>query len=105
MAKKNKDKKTVKIETVETPVTEKPIEDVKNTDSTEKAKVVEPEKEPVKKEPDHPACPLEVFCKLSGKKPDQIAGFRRYAISAKLKPMTILKWREKLVEFQNKPMR
>ena len=100
MSKKNKDKEGKKTEIEKPPVTEKSVKDDEKPDIVEKAKEETP-----KKEPDHHACPLEVFCKLSGKKPDQIAGFRRYAISAKLKPMTILKWREKLVEFQNKPMR
>jgi len=63
--------------------------------------VVEPVNE---QQPALPLIPLEVFCKLSGKKPDQIAGFRRYALSNQLKPKTIPEWREELIAFQNKPM-
>lgn len=55
------------------------------------------------KEPDLPLVPLVVFCNVSGKKPDQIAGFRRYALNKKFDPMTIPQWREKLVEFERKP--
>ena len=54
---------------------------------------------------DYPRLSLKVFCHLSGKKPDQIAGFRRYAITQKLDLLTVPQWREKLVEFQNKPTR
>lgn len=53
----------------------------------------------------YPSVPLKVFCSLSGLKPDQIAGFQRYAITNKLGPMTITQWRETLVGFQNKPTR
>jgi hypothetical protein len=51
-----------------------------------------------------PLCTLEVFCQLSGKRADQIAGFRRYALNQQLKPRTIPEWKQELTAFQNKPM-
>lgn len=66
------------------------------------------EEEPATKknmESDLPLVNLAVFCNLSGKKFDQIAGFRNYAKRKKLGPMTIPQWRKSMEEFHNKPMR
>ena len=54
---------------------------------------------------DLPTVSLQVFCQLSGRKADQIAGFRRYAQSQRLSVLTVPEWRNKLVEFDNRPMR
>lgn len=51
-----------------------------------------------------PTITLNVFCQLSGKKPDQIAGFRRYALNQKFQSLTVPQWREKLLEFENRPV-
>jgi hypothetical protein len=62
----------------------------------------------LKDEESKPALPvvqLKVFCSISGKKPDQIAGFVVYAKMKELKPMTIPEWQEELTAFQNKPTR
>ena len=60
MSKKNKDKEDKKTEIEKPPVTEKSVKDDEKPDIVEKAKEETP-----KKEPDHHACPLEVFCKLN----------------------------------------
>lgn len=56
-------------------------------------------------EPRGAVVPLAVFIQLSGRKLDQVAGFKRFALNQKLEPRTIPEWREKLVEFDNRPMR
>ena len=80
---------------------EKPIKKESTEKKKEEIKVESTEK-PVT---NLPLIPLTVFCTLSGKKPDQIAGFRRYAINQNLKPMTVPQWREELVKFANRPVR
>lgn len=99
MTQKKKDKAKKKDDTPE--VLEKPILEENETQDPK------PEESAKKKDdtPDHPSIPLGVFCSLSGVKPDQLAGFRMYATTQKLKPMTVPQWRAKLVEFQNKPTR
>lgn len=72
-------------------------------DSTEKEELVNKSTE--KEVFNLPTIALNVFCQLSGKKPDQIAGFRRYALNQKFHAMTVPQWREKLSEFENRPVR
>lgn len=109
MAKK-KDKSVKKVESVQTPVVEPANEGDKPGDSEEKPKEeASPKESPEKPKEEErtglPTVPLKVFCTLSGKKPDQMAGFKNYAKRSGLKPMTIPQWKEAFVEFQNKPMR
>ena len=111
---KNKDVKPEKkdeVEIVEETIKVSPEKQEVNS-TVEKKPNVDLEKKPdtkpkKKNEVDmvYPSVPLKVFCSLSGLKPDQIAGFQRYAITNKLGPMTITQWRETLVGFQNKPTR
>jgi hypothetical protein len=93
MPKKNKDKE----------VKNKNIEKVESKPEDEKQLNVE--KAIPKQKPDLPKVPLNIYCNLSGKKFDQIAGFRSYAKSEKMGPMTIPQWKEKFIEFQKTPMR
>jgi hypothetical protein len=83
---------------------ESAIEDNAQGDET-----VELKEQPLAKaeeaKPALPVIPLKVFCSISGKKPDQIAGFVVYAKMKELKPMTIPEWQEELTAFQNKPTR
>lgn len=99
-----KDKKPEKNEDVEPEVkVEKETEE--NTDEELKPEPkVEKEPDPTV-EFDLPLINLNVFCQLSGLKFDQTAGFRRYATTKKLAPMTVPQWRKKLEDFQNKPTR
>lgn len=100
---KNKGKGTTKVDEIPTTPEnsgEESTEIVETSTETE-------EKEEVEEKPisNLPSVPLKVFCQLSGKKPDQIAGFRRFALNQKLKAMTVPQWREQLVAFENRPMR
>lgn len=45
-----------------------------------------------------------VFEKISGRKWDQMAGFKSYVKRNKLGPMTVKKWHEALQAFLNKPV-
>lgn len=64
-----------------------------------------PEKLPEETKPEGAVISLAVFIQLAGKKPDQVAGFKRWALNQGLKPMTVRQWRGKMVEFDNRPMR
>jgi len=50
-----------------------------------------------------PRVDLRVWAISSGIKPDQLAGFVRYAIKNNLGRMTIPEWREALEAFRNRP--
>jgi len=102
MSNKKKDKENKKKET-------KPDPKESANAAPEEKPADTPEEEPKKEEKTEgdgkPMVPLKVFCKLSGKKPDQMAGFNRYALNNKMGPMTVPKWQEELKKFQSKPMR
>lgn len=51
-----------------------------------------------------PGVKLEVFLRASGKRPDQMAGFRRWAINQGLKPMGIKDWRKEYARFLSLPV-
>ena len=103
MGKKLKDKSkwTKKVDSDST-TTEELNESTETEIKVEKKSKKETPKEPVS---NLPLVPLEIFCRLSGKKLDQMAGFRRFALTQKMKPMTIPQWRKALVAFENRPMR
>jgi hypothetical protein len=67
-----------------------------------------PEKEPEEKEPEEdlgsPVVSFEVFSKVHGAKWDQLAGFKNYAKRQKMKPRSVLKWREAYQAFLQKPV-
>lgn len=63
----------------------------------------EPEPEPEPEVPTLPRIRLKVFERVCGLKWDQFAGFKRYAESRKLGPLTVPEWREALALFQKKP--
>jgi len=46
---------------------------------------------------------FEVWARLSGKRFDQLAGFRNYVKRGKLGPLTVLGWREAFQKFMNTP--
>jgi len=48
--------------------------------------------------------PYRVFEKISGRKWDQMAGFKSYVKRETLGPMTVVKWHEALQAFMNKPV-
>lgn len=67
---------------------------------------VAPEPEPIPESDPHPGLPriqLRVFLKLAGLKPDQLAGFKRYAEAEGLGPMPVPAWREAHKAFRTKP--
>jgi hypothetical protein len=47
---------------------------------------------------------LEVFMRLSGRKPDQMAGFAWYARKQKLGPLSVPEWHEALAAFDARPV-
>jgi len=49
----------------------------------------------------HPKVALNVFCRVAGRKWDQLSGFRQWAKN--LGSLTVTEWRKKLEEFDNKP--
>lgn len=110
MSRKKKKEETVIVENSEEEKPEVPKnegDENPDEDSEDKPDVkVEPKIKPeVKLYTGPPRQPLKIFCHLSGKKPDQMAGFRRYASNQKLGPMTMKEWQKSFVEFQNKPMK
>lgn len=46
---------------------------------------------------------LEVFLRLAGRKPDQLAGFGSHARREKLGPMPMASWLKELADFDRKP--
>ena len=78
-------------------------------ENIEEIKAEEPVKKeapkPVKKANGLPLVPLKVFCALSGKKWDQIAGFKSQATKDALKPMTMPEWKVKYQEFMDTPVK
>lgn len=46
---------------------------------------------------------FEVWARLSGKRFDQLAGFRNWVKRQKIGPLTVLGWREAFQKFQNTP--
>jgi hypothetical protein len=57
----------------------------------------------VSTEPVQPVVSLKVFVQTSGKKWDQLAGFKHYAKICGLGPLTILEWRKAFNDFMNRP--
>lgn len=51
-----------------------------------------------------PSIPLKVFVKVSGMTADQIAGFRRWAISLKISSRTMPEWKELHEKFLKLPV-
>ena len=101
---KNKDKVPIK-ETAPVTNTEDaniPPENTKDEEKLPEQIEVAPKEDPQITKSKYP---LAIFCQLSGKKPDQMAGFRRYALTNKIGPLTIPEWKKQLEAFQKKPMR
>lgn len=82
-------------------------------DNEEKAPVViEPETQPapaliVEQPPPVntlPAIRLEVYLRLCGRKWDQVAGFRHWALARKLEPRTVPEWKNTHAEFDARPV-
>lgn len=48
---------------------------------------------------------LQVFIRLCGRKPDQLAGFAWYASKQNLGPLSIPEWQEALRVFDTRPVR
>ena len=51
-----------------------------------------------------PRVALRVFIASGGKRWDQMAGFKSYAIRLKLGPLSISEWREAFNDFMNRPV-
>lgn len=54
-------------------------------------------------EPEKPSVDLSVYLAVCGRKPDQMAGFKHYAIHNGFGPMPIELWRKKYIKFMKKP--
>ena len=92
------------VEDVEEEEEEAPIiENIKEVKAEEHVKKETPK--PAKKTSGLPLVPLKVFCALSGKKWDQIAGFKSHATKEALKPMTMPEWKVKYQEFMDTPVK
>jgi hypothetical protein len=57
-----------------------------------------------KAKPNRGGIKLEVFLRISGKKLDQMAGFRRYAINHGLKQMDTKDWQKEYAKFRSLPV-
>ena len=75
--------------------------------------VLEPEKksesvikppEPVPMQPLSPGVRLEVFLRISGKRLEQMGGFRRWAINNGLQQMDVKDWRKEYEKFLRLPV-
>lgn len=68
---------------------------------------VEPTVKPIKQEAPEPTrtgVKLEVFLRVAGPKPDQLAGFRRWAMDNGLKQMDVENWRAEYEKFLRRPV-
>ncbi len=48
---------------------------------------------------------LDVYAKVSGIRPDQLAGFRRWVTSRKVSKQTLAEWRELREQFLRRPVK
>ena len=54
---------------------------------------------------EEPLLSFLVFAKVSGKRPDQIAGFRRWVSSRSVGQQTLAQWKNLLAEFSQCPVK
>lgn len=71
-------------------------------DKKESYKAIQPETEAFGFT-NEPVVTLKIFSTVSGVKWDQLAGFKRYAESQKLGPLTINNWKKELDKFKQRP--
>lgn len=102
-------KMSKKLKTIGDSLTEKEIDVISETakpvdvtkENSEITAIIEPVI--VSTEPKKPVVSLKVFLNIFGKKWDQMAGFKHYAMKNGLEPLTVEEWREAFQNFLDRP--
>jgi hypothetical protein len=77
--------------------------DTETTDKTDAPK--KGSKAEAQTAPQEPAVTLATFLRLSGERPDQVAGFAHYAPSALPGRRSLTEWQDALTAFSQRPIR
>jgi len=92
------EEKSVAEDTPFTPEPAKTLESAKPTETKSAAPAEE-------KKPPAQSVPLRVFVNVSGRKPDQMAGFVYHAKKEKLGPRSVPEWRAEFEKFLARPVK